>query len=292
MVERLAAGLLLLSAVAVQAGESALEIMEKVWHVNHFLSVDNIQFGSRRHPLVLVNLSADGRVQRYTMERHLNNAYSKGDLRARDLIIFRSGKLRGTALLVDLYRDPERPLRYAIWLPALRKVRRHSEPDPAERWGGSVFTHGDIYLRRPGDERHELVGEEIFGGCLGMTDRPIEGRPEASCHPRGRPVWRIRSHTRFHDWWYDYRETWVDKETFADYRAIYYKDGRPIKVIDKDWRSMGLDDPRALYGRYLYGKDLLTGNESLTWATPDQVRWNQPVKAEFWSLATLRRIRR
>lgn len=282
----------LLSAVAAAEGDEARRIARNVWFVNHFMAVENVSYGSRRDPFHVANLQEKGKAKVYALERHLNNAWKEGGLRARDLVIFRSGKLRGTGILVDIPRDTKRPLGFSIWLPALRKVRRHTEPDQGDAWGGSLFTYGDIYLRRPEDERHELLGEETFEGCLGMVERELKGAPPASCVPRGRPVWRLRSHTRFENWWYDYRETLVDRETFADYRSVYYKDGKPVKVIDKDWRSMGLEDARGQYWLYWYGKDPRDGREGLAWAGREQIRWNREVNPKLWSLVTLRRLSR
>lgn len=284
-----------LPAVGMAWGEErieAREIAENVWFVNHFFAVRNISYGSRRNPFHVANLPPRGKVKRYTLERHLNNDYDEGDVRARDLVIFRSGKLRGTGILVDIPKDAKRPMSFAIWLPALRKVRRHAEPDQADAWGGSLFTYGDIYLRRPEDEYHELLGTERFDGCLGLPGKPLQGLPEPSCEAEGRPVWRLRSTTRFANWWYDYREVLVDKRTYADYRSIYFKNGEPIKIIDKDWRSMGLADPRGQYWLYWYGRDLRSGLEGVAWVTREQVVWNREVDPGLWSLGTLRRLSR
>ncbi|WP_456407194.1 outer membrane lipoprotein-sorting protein [Thiolapillus sp.] len=273
-------------------GDEALDIARDIYFVNHFFAVDNVSYGDKRHPMQLLNLSAQGKASRYRLERHLNNAYDQGDIRARDLVIFRSGKLRSTGILVDIYKDDKRPLSFAIWLPALRKIRRHAEPEQADIWGGSVFTYGDIYLRRPEDESHSLLGKVAFPGCLGM----LEPAPEAlrpSCEMKGKEVFHLRSVPRAPHWWYDYRDQYIDTETYADYRAEYYKEGKLIKVIDKDWRSMRLDDPRAQYWRYWYGKDLRSGSQGLAWVEERrQVSWNKKVNPKLWSLATLRRLSR
>ena len=270
--------LLPVTVTAATPGERARQIAGEVYFVNHFFAVDNISYGSKRKPMELINLPAGGKAQRYRLERHLNNVYDKGDIRALDLVIFRSGKLRSTGILVDIYRDRKRPLSFAIWLPALRKIRRHSEPDPADIWGGSIFTYGDIYLRRPEDENHTLLGKIRFPDCLGMLD-PVPDGLEPSCEARGKEVYHLRSVNRSANWWYDCR-------------AEYYRDGKLIKVIDKDWRSMELADPRAQYWRYWYGRDLRSGGEGLAWVKEGQVSWNDRVSRNLWSLATLRKLSR
>ncbi|WP_457666803.1 outer membrane lipoprotein-sorting protein [Thiolapillus sp.] len=284
--------LLLVAPVLAKTGdEQARHIAEEVYFVNHFFAVDNISYGSKRHPMQLINLPTEGKAQRYRLERHLNNVYDRGDIRARDLVIFRSGKLRSTGILVDIYKDRRRPLSFAIWLPVLRKIRRHAEPDPADIWGGSIFTYGDIYLRRPEDENHTLLGKIRFPGCLGLLDPAPDGL-QPSCAPKGKEVFHLRSTNRNPNWWYDYRDQYIDTESYADYRAEYYRDGKRIKIIDKDWRSMNLTDPRAQYWRYWYGKDLRSGAEGLAWIKDGQVSWNDRVSRNLWSLATLRKLSR
>ena len=282
-----------------QGTPDAAAIARLVYFVNHFYGVRNIRFGDRRHPMVLVNQAAGSAPKVMTLERRLNNDYHDGVTRARDLAIFRSGKLRGTGILVQDYVDPGRSLSFSIWLPALRKVRRYMEPNQADAWGGSDFTYGDIYLRRPDDETHEILDQTSFPDCLRVLEIPQEQRnrytrvlPKASCEARGRPVYRLRSRPRAHDWWYDQRIVWVDRETFADYRSEYYKDGKRIKILDKDWRSMGLPDPRAQYWLYWYAIDLRTGHQGMAFVPEGGVGWNEKVKPRLWSEATLRKIKR
>jgi len=288
----LAFSMIFMLSIVNAATDEAEHIAEGVYFVNHFLAVDNISYGSKRHPMELINYSPQGKAQTYKLERHLNNIYQQGDVKARDLVIFRSGKLRSTGILVDIYKDSQRPLSFAIWLPALRKIRRHAQPDQGDIWGGSIFTYGDIYLRKPSDERHELLGKVDFSGCLGMvtdSDRPL---PSPWCETKGRELLKLRSHHCQPDWWYDYRDQYIDPHSHADYRIEYFKDGKKIKVIDKAWKSMGLDDPRTQYWLYWYGKDLRTGGQGLAWVDEKQVSWNQKVNNSLWSLATLRRLSR
>ena len=108
---------------------------------------------------------------------------------------------------------------------------------------------------------------------------PVPDGLEPSCEARGKEVYHLRSVNRSANWWYDCR-------------AEYYRDGKLIKVIDKDWRSMELADPRAQYWRYWYGRDLRSGGEGLAWVKEGQVSWNDRVSRNLWSLATLRKLSR
>lgn len=295
--------------LAALAGERALpypaarpdaeETARQVYFVNHFLAVRNARFGDRRHPVVLVERSGKGGPRVTTMVRHLNNDYGEGPIASRDLVIFTSGKLKGTGILVTDYADPERPLGFSVWLPALRKIRRHAEPDQSDSWGGSLFTYGDIYLRRPGDETHRLLEPAPFPGCLQPIELPESQRnrytrqlPSPRCDLEGKTMLRLESHTRFGNWWYDHRIVWIDPVTFADYRSEYYKDGKKIKVIDKSWQSMGLEDPRAQYWQFWSGFHLADGRQGMAFVPEGRVYWNEKVRPGLWSESTLRKIKR
>jgi hypothetical protein len=279
---------------------TADQIAEQVYYVNHFYGYRNFAIVKDKKIItVLINKAAGKKPTTNTLERFLNNDYSKGDIKAMDLAIFRSGKLRGTGMLITDYVDDAKSQSYMIWLPALRKIRRFAQPAHDDAWGGTDFTFGDVVLRKPQHETHELMGKETFNDCLGAIEIPENERsrwtknlPDASCNPKGKEVYKVKSTTKFDNWWYDYRISYVDTESFADYRSEYFKGDQKIKVIDRDWRNQGLDDPRALAWGYWYGKTFSTDHE--TWAViPEKViRIDSDYKADLWSEKTLRKIKR
>jgi hypothetical protein len=174
-----------------------------------------------------------------------------------------------------------------------------SAPDPQESWSGSNFTFGDIYTRRAEDESFEVLGRDVFGDCLNVIDadslpahRHIKSPPSADCRVKGRPVYRVAATPRNTALEYDHRIIWVDTDTFADYRSEYYRDDALIKTIDKSWRSMGLEDPRAQYWRYWYARTHASGQEGMAYAPDDVIRWNAELDPDLWSERTLRRIKR
>lgn len=275
-------------------------IAGNVYFVNHAYAVRNLvqERDGRRSAFVLIK-PADASVRVHTVERFLNNDYHDGVIKARDLVVFRSGTLRGTGILATVYEDQAKPQDVLIWMPSLRKARRHAEPPLEDSWGGSNLTFEDIYLRKPGYETHELLGEEAFGECLsfpslpGAADDPVLAHgPKPRCEQKGRRVYKLKSTTRFPEWWYDYRIQYVDASSFADYRSVFYKGGRLLKVVDKDWVSMELPDPRAQYARYWYARSADTPVESL-FAVPDGLtRWNTEVDPTLWTESGLGRISR
>jgi len=96
--------------------------------------------------------------------------------------------------------------------------------------------------------------------------------PKSSCIPQGKTVYKLKSTTKFKNWWYDYRISYVDTKSFADYRTDYFKGGKKIKRIDRDWKTLPNyrgNDPRHVSWGYWYGKNLKTGHE--TWAVISEI---------------------
>jgi len=283
---------------------TADEIVNQVYFVNHFYSVQNIAFerDGKGHVTKLILRPKDGGHNITAFRRYLNNAYQEGPIKARDLALFGSGKLKGVRILLTEYSDETKRQTYQIWLPSLKKVRKFMEPDHDAAWRNSDFTYGDIYLRDPDDETHSLLEETVFQDCLESmifdpqslsNSRLIKNIPTQQCEHRGKPVYKIKSSSKFKKWWYDYRISYVDRNTFADYRIDYFKDGKQVKRIDKDWTSMSdkimdfAQDARAVYWRYWYGRNYQTGHETMVHTWPEVVRWNQDLKEELWSEKTI-----
>ena len=145
---------------------TADELAQQVYFVNHFYAMKNYAIVKDGKKItVLVNKVKDKKPSTITLERFLNNDYSDGVIKARDLAIFRSGKLKGTGMLITDFEDDAKTQSYMIWLPALRKIRRFAQPAQDDAWGGTDFTFGDVALRKPQHETHELMGKETFNDC-------------------------------------------------------------------------------------------------------------------------------
>lgn len=280
---------------------SADQIMDQVYFVNHFYGYENYGITKKgRNITVLVAKAEGSKPTTNTLERYLDNSSNDGVVKAQDLAIFRSGKLKGTGMLITDYVDDAKSQSYMIWLPALRKIRRFGQPAHDDSWGGTDFTFGDVALRKPHHETHELVGTESFNDCLGFIEIPADQQSrytknlpkEGACDHKGKEVYKVKSTTRFENWWYDNRVSYIDTKTFADYRTEYFKGGNQVKVIDRNWVSKGEGDPRNQVWGYWYGKTLATGHQ--TWAViPDKVnKINAKYKKGWWSEKTLRKIKR
>ena len=275
------------------ASPTADDIADQVYFVNHFFAVRNlsIECKGKTHITVLASRAKDKRVQTNTLRRFLNNEYSDGVVRFKDIAMFHSGQLSGTGMLITDYVDDEKSQSYAIYLPELKKVRRFDEPRHDDSWGNTDFTFGDVYLRKPKHETHELMGVTTMADCLGamqLTEKEkkrkyLKQLAPPQCEHKGKNVYQLKSTTKFKDWWYDYRISYVDTKTFADYRTEYFKEGKKIKIIDRDWVSMGLDDPRGVFWRYWYGKNLVTEHETIVTVPEQFVTWNTELAPELWT---------
>jgi hypothetical protein len=285
---------------------SANEIARQVYFANHFFAFSNFSIQRRgRTSSVLINHSSRGKDSVLSVERHLNNNYEQEPgqaIQSRDLAIFHSGKLRGTGMLVTEYTDEKKSKDYMVWLPSLRKIRRFAQPQHDDSWGGSVFTFGDVTLRKPEDETHELIGIKKLRTCLGVIEN-LEGKlyrfagelPERSCRHIGKEVYGLKSTTKFDSWWYDYRISYIDTNSYADYRTLYFKDNKLIKIIDRDWglaNTGDAGDPRALFWKYWYGLNLQTGQQSWAVIPQEVVEYNSNRGNSFWTEKTLRKIKR
>lgn len=282
---------------------TADQIMEQVYFVNHFYAFKNYAITDDNDNITVLVIKGEGKTPTTnTLERYLNNEYpADSSVKAEDLAIFRSGKLKGTGMLITDYEDDAKSQSYMIWLPALRKIRRFAQPAHDDAWGGSDFTFGDVALRKPFHETHELMGKETFNDCLGFVavnddeqTRYTKDLPKSgACTHKGKEVYKVKSTTKFENWWYDYRVSYIDTKSFADYRTEYFKGSDQVKVIDRDWVPLGkTDDPRAVGWGYWYGKTLATGNQ--TWAViPASVnRVDAAYDSDWWSESTLRKIKR
>lgn len=281
------------------------EIVHQVYAAAHGGGVRNAL--SRRngtHVAVVVNraplsLRRPGRrptVQ--TFDTFVNNQPADPAVDSYQMAILTSGKVRGTGVLFTSYADEARKSTITLWLPALRKARLINEPAHDDVWFGTNLTYGELVLRRPEDETHELLGEAVFPDCLPVMKletwehaRYTNRLPESQCGHRGKPVYRMRSSTRFENWWYDYHVSEIDKTSFSVYRTVYFKDGEKVKTVVVDWQSLDQPDPRVTYPRYIYAVSHGDGKDSMVYVPRETIALNQDFPEDFWSVKTMRNYR-
>ena len=136
---------------------SANDVANQNYFVNHFYSFSNYAITKKGKEITALILRPKGSSPlTLTLERYLNNEPKKSSVNAQDLAIFRSGKLRGTGMLITDFVDQNKSQSYEIFIPSIRNVRRFAEPARDDAWGGSDFTFGDVTLRKPKHDNHEL----------------------------------------------------------------------------------------------------------------------------------------
>ena len=231
-----------------------------------------------------------------TFETYGNSQPKNPQLKSMQMAIVMSGKAKGTGILFVSYTDPDKPSILSVWLPALRKIRRINEPAHEDTWLGTNLTYGELVLRQPEDEDHELLKEDVFQDCLPVMElSPKELNsytrklPKSQCGHKGKAVYVVKSTTHFKNWWYDYHISEIDKRSFAIYRTVYYKNNKKIKTIVIDWQSLGFDDPRIIYPRYIYAINHENGSDSMVYVPRNTIVLNQDLPDEFWSEKTLKK---
>ncbi len=277
---------------------SANDIIAQTYFVNHFYSFDNYGIGRNDKDITAFILRPkDSNPLTITLERYLTNNPKKSSVNAQDLAIFRSGKLKNTGMLITDFVDQNKSQSYEIFIPAIRKVRRFAQPARDDAWGGSDFTFGDVTLRKPKHETHKLLGRTTMSSCLNIMQNIKRNKYtqntdiKADCSVKGKQVYKLKSIAKNTDWWYDYRISYIDIKSFADYRTEYFKDGSKVKMIDRSWTPSGLSDPRASYWGYWYGITPATGHETLAFIPSSVTKVNHKYKKKnLWSTKTLRRI--
>ena len=280
------------------SGLSANDVAAQNYFVNHFYSFGNYAITKKGKDITALILRAKGsNPLTLTLERYLNNEPKAKGVNAQDLAIFRSGKLKGTGMLITDFSDANKSQSYEIFIPSIRKVRRFAEPARDDAWGGSDFTFGDVTLRKPGHETHTLTATDKLSGCLGVMEDVKRNKYTqkanivADCSTDGKEVYKLKSTANDANWWYDNRVSYIDATTFADYRTEYFKGGNKVKVIDRSWVSANIDDPRGSYWGYWYGTTLATGHETMAFIPSTITKVNHKYKKKnLWSTRTLKKM--
>jgi hypothetical protein len=282
---------------------TAEQIAQQVYAVAHGHLVRNSASKKNKEeiPIIVTRPPVENEVQARrpvvnTFEAYGNSSPNNPNIDFMQMAIIRSGKAKGTGVLYISHADKTKPGKMSLWLPSLRKIRRINEPAHEDAWIGTNLTYGELLLRRPEHEVHELLEDAVIEDCLpamqlkeGEANRYTKQLPAPQCGHKGKPVYVVKSSTRFKNWWYDYHVSEIDQKTFAMYRTVYFKDGDKIKTVVVDWQSLDQEDPRISYPRYIYALSHTTGIDSMIYVPRSTVHWNQDLKDSFWSEKTLKK---
>jgi hypothetical protein len=303
----LSAGVLATETPAyLPAALSADEIARQVYTAAHGGLLSNaISKRHGREVAVVVNrapleMRSQGRVPGVqTFDTYVNNNPKDPAIESQQMAILTSGKTKGTGVLLTRFRDPERGSVISMWFPALRKIRHINEPSHEDVWFGTNLTYGELVLRTPEDEVHELLGEARVEECLASMalERWEKTRytlqlPGPQCAHIGKSIYRLKSTTKFKNWWYDYHISEIDQRTFSLYQTVYYKNGEKVKTVYIDWQSLDQPDPRITYPRYIYAITHADGKDSLVYVPRSTISLNVDLSDDYWSEETLRNYSR
>jgi hypothetical protein len=293
-------------AAASPVTTEAEQIAQEVYSAAHGALVSNaisrrvrneVALVVNRAPLAMREPGRKPTVQ--TFDTYVNNRPEDPELESLQMAILTSGKARGTGVLFSSYNGNGRRSVISMWLPALRKIRRINEPSHEDVWFGTNLTYGELVLRRPEHETHELLGEGVMASCLEAMEltpremtRYTRNLPKPQCGHQGRPVYRLKSSTKFANWWYDYHISEIDKETYALYKTVYYKGDKLVKTVYVDWQSLDQPDPRITYPRYIYAITHADGKDSLVYVPRSTIALNLDLPDSFWSEETLQNYQR
>jgi hypothetical protein len=279
----------------------AKEIAKQVYFVNHQFYLDNQVLKSKgKHTVLIVRRVYGQKPRVLRVERYLNNNYSDGVTKSRDMIIFTSSNMRGVGVLAREFADEKKSLEILMWLPALRKVRRMAEPSKNMSYSAAdVAFMEEAKLRRIDEDRYELVGHqtvEFTFGQIKLKPSEIDRYTKALPSKQKKLVAEvyILKATPKEDAWYDYREDYVDTKHFTAYRTDFYKENRVIKTIYRQWiKVKGIDDLRAYMWNYWYSINPETKFETVNYIPSEVIQTNKKnIRASFWSEKTLRKLKK
>lgn len=178
--------------------------------------------------------------------------------------------IKGTALLIHAYADPERSDDQWLYLPATRKVRRIP---PAER--GSAFLGTDFTFE---DMQYESRAADLADHTLEtLRTEEVDGRPcyVVEAVPRSERLAREIGYSKVR-LWID-RESWVIRRSEAwDQRDRLYK-----RISLRDFRQVqGVWTPATLEA-----ENLLTGHSTLF--IVEKTAYNEDIPEDMFGLRKL-----
>jgi len=281
---------------------TATKIAQKSYNVNHSLYIKNMMIERKKRSMIMVIGRMPNKAPRITkIERFLSTEFNKEHIESKDLVIIRSGSLKGLGILMTAYTDATKSHEYLMWIPALRKVRRMAEPKDAGMGAGDIAFLEDAKLRRFHEEDYELIETKKMDIELKMMPfkkgefgRDTEALPYTETTTvKDRNIHVIKSTYKTKGHWYDYRVSYIDTEYFTNYISYYYKDEKLIKSVYRHWIPLeNQADPKAKTWYYWYSKDSDTGYEMMTYIPKKLIKVNEKVKKSFWSERTLQKIKR
>jgi outer membrane lipoprotein-sorting protein len=185
-------------AAAIHAGTDARSIMQKV--MNNDKTADS-QFTAT---MKLLEKSGTSRQSTYSFWR------KKSGSKTMSMIKF-SAPARDKNIGLLIQGDARDTLQY-LYLPKLNEVKRISGSGKGNAFMGSDFSYEDLEPKKLDDYSYTMEKDNaVFKGrpCYQIASTPKSGTKSA----------------------YSKTQMWVDKEKHVIHKTVFYKGGRPVKVL-------------------------------------------------------------
>jgi hypothetical protein len=264
-------------------------IFNEVDEINKLKKYQIISFVKKGNNVPVVIQKDREKTVQVTFERYLNNDFSSSE-ENRDLIIVKSGSLRGTGVLITKYRNSEVKPKYLVWLPTIRKIRKIY--DPLSHNGFGVLEKSlvdEVKLRTPENEYQKVVS------IKNLKLKIERGKVKKSRYSRRVPrkakivsgkFYIIEATPKKSDW-YDKRVSFVYKKRLLEYKTIYFKDGQKIAEIYRDF--IKIED--NYISNYRYSKNYLEDSERVIYIPKRSIVLGK-YKKSFWNESSLTKIKR
>ena len=288
-------------ALAYPEKVDADEISKQVYFVNHQFYVKNqILKSTKKHSLLIVKKQHGKKARAMNADRFLNNDFNDGVTKSKDLVVFNSGKLKGTGVLAREFVDETKSLEIMMWLPALRKVRRMAEPSKNMGYSeADVAFLEEAKLRRLSDDTYELLGTQVRKIEFGQIElEASEMDRYTKALPQEKKTISVEVHalkaTPKEDAWYDYRIDYIDTKHFTNYETKFYVADKVVKSVYRQWEKIEeLSDERAYMWTYWYSINEETKYETVNYIPKEIIKTNdENIRPSFWSEKTLSNIKR
>ncbi len=191
-----------------QESLTALEIMEKVYN-----RPDGDEMEAN---LTMILLNSRGNKRVREIKQYIKDF---GDVEKRIMFFLKPADVRNTSFMNWSYTEPNKDDDQWIYLPALKKIKRISSDARGDYFMGSDFTYDDLGDRKPQEDNHRILREEVLDG---------------------EPCYVIESTPRDEDYMYSRTVTWVVKDKWIGLKKEFYdEDGEHLKTLRiKQYRNI------------------------------------------------------
>jgi outer membrane lipoprotein-sorting protein len=256
----LAVGLLLI----LYLGRGVVSAQEPVLSAEEIIVKSRLAFyyagndGKARVTMELINKAGQKRIRELTM---LRKDYAEGGKQKYFTYFHRPSDVKGTTFMV--YKYPDKDDDRWLFIPAINMVKRIAANDKYSSFVGSDFTYEDVSGRKPDEDSHAILKEEVLNGkgCF-----VIESIPKGASE-------------------YTKRISWIDKTNFLPLKEEFYDKQNELYRQFEAQKIEDIDGIPTVTKRVM--RNLKTGHR--TEVTFQEVKYNLGLEDNIFSEQYLRR---